>query len=540
MNPGKLIPSGAPLVLSLLVAGCGSDDAGSRPADMSAGGGRDQAAQPDLSGAHPDLSGSGNPDLIGGLVHVSQHHNNPSRDGVFIEPAFKGNAPRALTRDASFDGTITGHVYAQPLYVEGGPAGRAVVITVTEGNDVYALDARDGTVAWQRNVAPAVPLSRLPCGNIDPLGITGTPVVDVGRRRLFLDAMTTPDGGATKQHKVFALDVDTGADAAGWPAVDVGAVAAFNQLTFDSQVQNERGALALVGGTVYVPFGGHYGDCGNYHGWLLGVSADNPAAPLSWATRARAGGAWAVGGVSSDGESLFIATGNTFGANTWQDGEAIFKFAAGPVLPAGAGNYWAPANWKALDNGDVDLGGSGALIVDVPGATPSALVVALGKDGYAYLLDRGNLGGIGAEVARKQVSTGEIIQAAATYRTTTASYVVFRGAGLGCNNGPGDLTAFTISAESPPRIQVAWCASENGQGSPWVTTSDGQRDVVVWGLGAEGDQRLHGFNGDTGDIVYAGGGNSEKMAGIRRFNAGIAARGRMFVAADNRVYAFKP
>ena len=63
---------------------------------------------------------------------------------------------------------------------------------------------------------------------------------------------------------------------------------------------------------------------------------------------------------------------------------------------------------------------------------------------------------------------------------------------------------------------------------------------MVWGLGAEGDQRLHGFDGDTGDIVYAGGGNSEKMAGIRRFNAGIAARGRMFVAADNRVYAFKP
>ena len=36
------------------------------------------------------------------------------------------------------------------------------------------LDARLG---------PPVALSALPCGNIDPLGITGTPVIDERRRR---------------------------------------------------------------------------------------------------------------------------------------------------------------------------------------------------------------------------------------------------------------------------------------------------------------------------------------------------------------------
>ena len=75
---------------------------------------------------------------------------------------------------------------------------------------------------------------------------------------------------------------------------------------------------------------------------------------------------------------------------------------------------------------DQDLGGSGPLLVDVPGATPSSLVVAMGKDGNAYLLNRGNLGGIAAPVASLNLSNNPIIQAAATYRTNQGTYVAFR------------------------------------------------------------------------------------------------------------------
>ncbi len=62
--------------------------------------------------------------------------------------------------------------------------------------------------------------------------------------------------------------------------------------------------------------------------------------------------------------------------------------------------------------------------------------------------------------------------------------------------------------------------------------------MIVWGIGSEGDQRLHGFDGDTGAPVFSGGGANELMAGTRRFNTGIAARGRIYVANDSRVYAF--
>src|SRR5438445_9985706 len=97
-------------------------------------------------------------------VNVTQEHNNLSRDGLYIDAAFTPSAAANLTRDLNFDGTISGNVYAQPLYIEGGPNG-PMVIAVTETNNGYALNDTTGTVIWQQNVGTPVPLSSLPCGN---------------------------------------------------------------------------------------------------------------------------------------------------------------------------------------------------------------------------------------------------------------------------------------------------------------------------------------------------------------------------------------
>src|SRR5437867_2107834 len=204
-------------------------------------------------------------------VNVTQEHNNLSRDGVYVDAGFTPSAAAGLTRDLSFDGTISGNVYAQPLYIEGGPNG-SMIIAVTESNNVYALNATTGTVIWQRNLGPPV-TSGLPCGNINPLGITGTPVVDLASRSLFLDAMID---GATKKHFIYSLNVDTGATNANWP-VDLNATARYNGTTFTSLVQNERGGLAIVNGILYVSFSGHAGDCGTYRGWVIGIPINNPS-----------------------------------------------------------------------------------------------------------------------------------------------------------------------------------------------------------------------------------------------------------------------
>jgi hypothetical protein len=466
-------------------------------------------------------------------VNVTQYHNHSSRDGLYIDSAFTQSAAANLTRDLNFDGTIVGNVYAQPLYLEGGNG--PMIIAVTESNNVYALDAVDGTVIWQRNVGDPVPAPDLLCTNVGSMGIIGTPVVDLASRALFLNAMVTPDNGTTIKHYIISLNVDTGAINSGWP-VDVEATATYNGLTFNPDIQQQRPALAIVNGILYVGYGS-MSDCDFYHGWLVGVPINNPASVTAWAAGATdiyGGAIWAVGGIASDGNNPFVTTGNTFNTGgTWRGGEAVIRFQPGPVFSGNTSDYWAPTNWQTLDATDQDLGSSGPLLVDVQGATPSHLVVAMGKDGNALLLNRDNLGGITAPIASAQESFSEIIQAAAAYRTNQSTYVALRAAGT-------KLRVFRITATSPPTIAVGWEASRNGCGSPFVSSTDGTNNTIVWVVGANGDQRLSGYDGDTGTVVYAGGGTNELMAGTHSYSTtGIVARGRIYVGTDNKVYAFK-
>ena len=229
-------------------------------------------------------------------VNVTQYHNHASRDGLYVDSAFTQSAAANLTRDLNFDGTIAGVVYTQPLYIEGGPNGREMIIAVTESNNVYALDALNGSIIWQRNVGTPVPANDISCSQVGSTGINSTPVVDLASRALFLDAMVTPDGGTTIKHYIISLNVDTGAMNPGWP-VDVGAMAQYNGTTFTPSTQSQRPALAIVGNILYVAYGG-MDDCNLYHGWLVGVPINNLASVTAWATSAMGGGIWAPGGVA--------------------------------------------------------------------------------------------------------------------------------------------------------------------------------------------------------------------------------------------------
>ncbi len=453
-------------------------------------------------------------------VNVTQHHNNLSRDGLYIDPAFTLANAAGLTRDTNFNGTIVGQVYAQPLYVEGGPGNVAKVIAVTQLNNVYALDATTGAIIWQRNVGTPSGAR----GNITPnVGITGTPAIDLATRSLFLNAVTS-----TPNNLIFSLNVDTGDINPGWP-VDVNASVS----GFSSSIQSQRGALTVVGSTVYVPYGGYFGDAGSYRGRVVGVQIANPASVSSWATTAVKAGSWAPGGIASDGTNIYVTTGNaSSGTSVWGGNEAVVRLQPGPVFSGSTTDYWAPTNWMSLDSSDTDLGGTGPILVDVPGATPSALVVAIGKDRNAYVLNRNTLGGVTSAVAQSVVSSNTVINAPATYRTSSGTYVVLRPT-------TGTLTAFKITATSPPTIATGWSVSSSGRTSPFVTSTDGTNNVIVWAVGSITDNRLRGYNGDTGAVVFNGGGANDVMAGTRNFNTGIAARGRIYYATDNKVYAFQ-
>ena len=290
----------------------------------------------------------------------------------------------------------------------------------------------DGSIIWQRNVGDPVSADDLICTKFDPLGITGTPVVDLGSRALFLDAMITPDGGTTKKHLILSLNVDTGDINPGWP-VDVEATATYNGIHFDSSIQMQRPALGIVGNILYVGYGSMR-DCSPFHGWLVGVPIDNPANVTAWAaaTKTHGGAIWGVGGIASDGKNPFVVTGNTFSPPNWEGGEAIIRFQPGPIFSGSPGGLLgAPqlVESRFFEFWTCSKGSSGPLLVDVPGATPSHLVVALGKNGTAYLVNRDNLGGISApnDPSQSRVADSTTsMQAAATYRTNQVTYVVFR------------------------------------------------------------------------------------------------------------------
>jgi hypothetical protein len=525
---------------SALTGACSSSET-KAPSGTTGGGG-----QPGTTSSSASTTGSGGQGGGGGAPidlgdSVLQHHKNPSRDGVYTQPLITPAAAASVHIDPTFTtATTLGGRYAQPLFFDGGATGKDLLFTANEENWVDALDAATGATVWSKKMGEPVQLPDLPCGNIGPLGITGTPVIDAPSRTIFVDAMTTPDGGATKKHLIQALSIDTGEVRPGFP-IDVSALAKSSGLSFDSTVENQRGALLIVGGTLYVPYGGHFGDCGEYHGWVVGVPLANPAGVKAWATLAKGGGTWAPGGLSSDGEGVFLSTGNTFGTPTWLGGEAIIRLGAGPVFSNATADYFAPADWLALDTNDIDIGGSGPVLLDLPGAVPSKLTVALGKNGKAYLLDRTNFGGIGHEAASAVVATNRIITAAAAVTTKTATYVIFTTQGIGSSCPPGttgNLVALAIGVGSPPTITTAWCADAHGSGSPMVTTTDGHAGAVVWIMGVEGDERLHGFDADTGTEIFAGGGAADKMIGLKRFATPIAAKGRIFAAGTASVYAF--
>ena len=463
---------------------------------------------------------------------VTGFHGGPDRSGLTVVPGLTWTRAAAARRDTAFDGAVQGHVNAQPLYWHPPGGAHGLVVVATDDDTVYALDSVTGRPVWQRSLGPVATRSEVACGNINPIGVTGTPVIDPDAGALYLDAMVDQEG--TAQHLVFGLSLRDGAVLPGWP-VNVADSLRAKGLALSPRVQEQRGALTLLDGRVFVPYGGYWGDCGAYHGWVVGLDPTHPGVTAAWATRAEKGGIWAPGGIASDGRSLVFATGNTDGARAWGDGEAVFRLGPDLARTEDRDRFFAPADWRDLDDEDADLGGVGPVVLDLPGGSPTHLVLALGKDGNAYLLDRDHLGGIGQALATLAVANASILGSSAAYPAPGGGVLVaFQGRGTGCTGGNG-LVAFKITAGPKPAMSRAWCAGLDGRGSPVATTGDSGAEPVVWVAGAEGDDRLHAFRGDTGAALWA----SDRLPGLRHFVTPLVADGRVFVAGDGRVYAFE-
>jgi outer membrane protein assembly factor BamB len=516
----RLVVAGGLLAALLWLAPCSNSNHG---------GAVDDAGTGATGGSAGGTGTGGNAGSMGAGSSVLERNNHPSRDALFVEPTLTRSAVARMAFDRNFNATFTGIMYASLLYLENGPQGKGVFFAVTTGNDVYALDETTGAVVWTHSIGPAPQASGAGCGSIHPIGIISTPVIDAQARTIFIAGAV---GSATiDRHEIHALSVDDGSERSGWP-VDVGQLS-YGPLKFMPQPENQRSALSLVGGIVYVAYGGHVGDCGPYHGWVVAVDSKDPSKTGAWATGGQGEGIWAAGGMASDGTGVFAVTGNaTAGVGFHRDSEEVVHLTGLATLDRSTvKNHYYPAAWAAMDAADLDFGSNSPVYVEVPGATPSSMIAAVSKNGHLFLLDNKNLGGLNGHVVDYTIPAGAVAAHGplAAYTTPLGGvHIVFPvGGGVPCPTTPGPgLVSIGLSAGAPPQPYLAWCVPTLNRNGAMITTVDGKVDTIVWHLD---NTRLMANDGDNGAVLYQD--TADACLNVMPWTTPIAVKGRVFIGA---------
>jgi hypothetical protein len=340
----------------------------------------------------------------------------------------------------------------------------------------------------------------------------------------------------------------------GWPVSLSTATLSYNGLQFNAAAEDQHGATLLMNNILYIPFGGAWGDGGNYNGWIVAVDVTNPTKLAGWATQSPKSGIWGSGGLASDGvNSVFGTTGNAPATSRlMSDAEELVRVTGMAVFNRAAANVFVPKEADGVptwDSKDWDYAASTPAYVNLPaGSNPSAIVVSPSKTGQVYILNGTNLsngtydanrtpGGELAEV----ITSG---QAAQTQYTAPTIYTSVSGlhatvnVGGGAQGCPGttpttqEAVVSILIPANPAQAKTAWCAGNSAGGGfynfpPISTTSDGvSADAMVWYI--QGSQ-LVGVNGDTGAPVVTTTGAA--CNGIGSMSFPIAVKNRIVVWA---------
>ncbi|WP_052889900.1 PQQ-binding-like beta-propeller repeat protein [Thermogemmatispora carboxidivorans] len=429
-KPGRLL---LVALLLCLLAACGGNTTGGTATPT-------VASSPSLPLPTPTASAA----VTGGGSDWTTYHRDNTRSGYIA------GVPDPVRLVSLWTTHLDGAVYAEPLVVHGR------VIVATEGDSLYALNASNGNVLWHTRVGTPVPLAALPCGNIDPLGITGTPVYDPATNLIFAVAEVSGP-----RHMLVGVDADSGVLKFSRSVDPPGA---------DPQVHQQRAALALANGRIYIAYGGLYGDCGDYRGRVVAVPTTNPQAAMLTFTvpTPREGGIWAPAGpaVAASG-NIYVSVGN--GAVTsgdWDHSDSVLRLS--PTLQLEDG--FAPTQWASDNAADLDLSSLGPVLL------PNGLLFIAGKSGIAYLLRANALGGVGGQLQEQRLCDAY----GGAARVDNVIYL------------PCSLGVLQVTIAGGPRMVRGWQAPANINGSPIV---GGNTVYVVDRTGA-----LYALNRQTGAV----------------------------------------
>lgn len=461
--------------------------------------------------AAPRIAAPATTTIAGSGSWTTYHHDN-GRTG------FDPLAPTAVAGSINptpgwTEPTLDEEIYAEPLIYN------SLVYVATLNNSVYALSQFDGSVVWSRHLGTPQG-SGWACGDVAPQGILGTPVIDPAANRIYA---VTLIAGTTPTYHLFGLDLTTGA-------------IVFNRVLkpsgFDWKIQQERGALVLANGYVYVPFGGRAGDCFDsgtpYYGWVVGVPTSGVGASNVFRTPSGAESVWAGGGVLVDNSShnVFFATGNAIPCSGSTYSDSVVRVS--PTLTSRT--FFEPDDWEAnWCDPDLDLGSASPVLI-----SPNLMFTA-GKHGGGFLLDPTNLGGIDGQLfptpkpaaySQADVCLGNTSDATFGSFAYAAPFVYVECDGLG-------LVALNVNTSTHSFSPCdAICA-----GPDWNTgdsTTYGPPIVAggaVWAASDGGG--LSAFDAATGTLIYQSAG-----FGINRFVTPAEAGGQVFVPSHQVIKSF--
>ena len=495
------------------------------------------------------------------------HRNDNARTGQNLQELALTPATVNQTQFGKiFSCAVDGYVYAQPLYVPNlaipGQGSHNVVFVATEHDSVIAFDADNTACAqlWTTSfIDPRAGITTVPSDDVlsadivPEIGITGTPVIDAQAQTLYVVAKTKENGIYVQ--RLHALDITTGAEKFGGPIVIQASVPGTGDGTdgvnipFNALTQNQRAALLLVNGVVYVAFGSH-GDTDPYHGWLLGYDAATlqQVAAFNATPNGAQGGIWQTGGGPSadSAGNIFVITGNgTFDANAGGTdfGDSFLKLSAsgGVLTPV---DFFTPFNQAFLASADLDLGTtSPVLLPDQTDTSHPHLAIGAGKDGNAYLVDRDNMG---------QFNPNDNTQIVQTIAVSSSAFFVFGSPAFWQNNvyfAPNldPLKAFHLSGgllSDSPTSQSS--ATFGFLGASPMISANGSTDGIVWLLdnnafATSGPSVLYAYDAtDVSRELYDStqAGSRDQAGPAVKFTVPTVANGKVYVAGQNQVAVF--
>jgi hypothetical protein len=438
-----------------------------------------------------------------------------------------------------FSNPIDGWAYAQPLYVPNvmiAGVKHNVVFVATEHASVFAFDADSaGPPLWKTNfLGPGITTVQTAGNHLIPVqpevGITATPVIDGGSGTIYALAQTVENGVA--RNKLHALDITTGAEKPGSPAV-------LSDPAFDDKQEFERSALLLANGNVYTAFAS-YGDIAPYKGFIFAFNASTMAKVAVWnvTPTGSEGGIWmgAAGPAADANGNIFVAVGN----GTW-DGVNNFGQSVVKLDPAlHVMDFFAPFNANQLNIGDHDLGAGGVLLVpDQTGAFPHEAVVC-GKNEPIYVINRDNMGKKGVaddnqiiQLVHNQLGGPGLQDADKCF--TTAAFFQQRLYFIGNNDV---IKAFALDAASG---KLSLTPTSRGSfvfvfpGGQPVVSANGTSNGIVWAVDQSPASSLHAFDAtDVSRELF----RSPPIGQAAKWAVPTVINGKVYVATKTRLVVF--